>query len=186
MADEPVQAASKEAADGGQGGGGKRNMVLGGILAGVMLLEGVGLYVGMKMFGAGPEQATAEEGLVDKAQKKISERPEVPIAKLKVPNRKTGKNYLYDIEVAATIIVPEGKTTDEFKAEITEQLKARENSIEDRLSFLIRSANPQELDEPGLVTMRRQIKAELGKIFNDEKLFDEVLLPRWTPLRADM
>lgn len=183
MAEEPEQAAPVEVVD---GGGKSKNAMLGGILAGVMLLEGVGLYVGMKFLGAGPEQAAAGDGLVEDG-KGINENVlEVPIAKLKVPNRKTGKMYLYDVEVAATVAIPEDKPAEQFKTEILDKIKSRDNAIRDRLGFLIRSSDPQQLDEPGLVTVRRQIKTELGKIFGDEKLFQEVLLPRWTPLRADM
>lgn len=187
MADEPAAEAVESTQPAASGGGdSKKKLLLGGLVAGVMLLEGVGLYVGMKMFGSGPDEAAAGDGIVGEDKDAASAKPEVPIVKIKVPNRKTGKTYLYDIEVAATINVPEGKTPDAFKPEIETKLTSHENAIRDRLSYLIRTADPQQLDEPGLVMIRRQIKAELDKILGDEKLLDRILIPRWTPLRADM
>ncbi len=186
MAEEPANAASDGAGQGAAAGKGKRSMLIGGILAGVMLAEGVGLYAVMKVFGAGPQQAPAAEGMFALEEGKDSAKPEIPIVTIKVPNRTTGKTYLYDVEVAATLNVPNGKAPEEFRKTVMEQLDERENAVRDRIGFLIRSAEPQHLNEPGLVMMRRQIKAELGKVMGNETLFDEILLPRWTPLRADM
>lgn len=177
MADEPENTAAGKSKS-------KKNIMLGGILAGVMILEGAGLYVAMNFMGSGPDQAGAAEGLVDSAEQ--GNKPEVTIARLKVPNRTTGTTFIYDVEVAATLVVPEGKILEEYKDEFETKLAGHENAIKDRLSFLIRSSLPQHLDEPGLVMIRRQIKAELGKIMGDEKLFETILLPRWTPMRADM
>ncbi len=184
MAEEPGNAAPQEASEGA--GKSKKSMVLGGVIVGVMLLEGAGLYLGMKLFGAGPSDAPASEGLVNPDQSPDAAGVEVAVVKIRVPNRTTGKTYLYDIEVAATLNVPPGRPPEEFKKEVAKKLEERENAIRDRLSFLVRNAQLQHLDEPGLVMMRRQIKAELGKVLGDEKLFGQILLPRWTPLRADM
>ncbi len=186
MAEEPTEAVQAAAPDAAGGGDGKKKILVGGLVLGVMVLEGVGLYVGMKMFGSGPEQAAAGDGIVGKDKDASSAKPEVPIVKIKVPNRKTGKTYLYDIEVAATINVPEGKTPETYKPEVEGKLANHDNAIRDRLSYLIRTADPQQLEEPGLVMIRRQIKAELDKILGDEKILDQILIPRWTPLRADM
>jgi len=161
-------------------------LVMGGVLAGVMLIEGVGLYVGMKMFGAGPQQAASHEGLSENHQPQPAEPMEVPVAKMKVPNRLSGKSFLYDFEVAVKIRVPDGKNPEEFKKEITKKLEERENTIRDRLNCLVRGAEPQHLEEPGLVVMRRQIKAELDRVLGDDKVVESVLIPRWQSMRMDM
>ena len=187
MAEEPEAAASEETPSEGEGKGkSKKSLMLGGILLGVMLLEGGGLFLGMKFLGAGPQQAPGGEGLLEDGSASPSEKPEVPIAKIKVPNRQSGKTYLYDVEVAATLIVPEGKEVEAFTKEVTEKIQRHENGIRDRLSYLIRSAKPEHLDEPGLVMMRRLIRTELGRLLGEDKLFDTILLPRWTPMRTQM
>ncbi len=183
MAEEPVQGASDDA--GPSSGKNKKSVVVGGIIVGVMLIEGVGLYAMMKLLGSGPEQAAADEGLVSSGAE-AGDRPEIPVVKMKVPNRLSGKTYVYDIEVAATLIVPEGKEPEPYAKEIIKKIEKHENGIRDRLGYLVRSTKPDALDEPGLVRIRRQIKEELGKVLGDEKLFDQILLPRWMPLRADM
>lgn len=176
----PQPKASEETATRGKG------KMLGAILAAIMLIEGVGLYAAMKLLGAGPGSTAGGQGLVATTQQQNTEKPEVIIAKMKVPNRVTGKTYIYDVEVAATINVSGDKPTAEFKQEFEQKLQQHQNAISDRLSALIRAADPKYLDEPGLVTVRRQIKVELNKILKDEEVLDEILLPRWTPIRADM
>jgi flagellar basal body-associated protein FliL len=163
----------------------KKGSLVGIILAAVMVIEGIGLYATMKFFGSGADSASGEEALAA-AAKQSCDKPEVSIAKMKVPNRVTGKTYIYNIEVAATLNAPDDRPMEEFKAEFEERLQKNENAIRDRINFLIRRADPQFLDEPGLVMIRRQIKVELGKVLKDEKVFDQILLPVWTPLRADM
>jgi flagellar basal body-associated protein FliL len=160
--------------------------LMAGIIVGVMVLEGVGLYVAMKLLGSGPDQAPATEALAEGQKDQGCTKPEVTIAKMKVPNRVTGKSYIYDIEVAATLNAPPDQPVEVFKAEFEEKLKQNENAVRDRLNALIRGADPKYLDEPGLVMIRRQIKVELGKALGDEKVLDKVLLPRWTPIRADI
>ncbi len=164
----------------------KSSLMMGGVLVGVMLLEGVGLYAVMKLFGASPAPAVSHEGLSPNAPPQPAEPVEVVVAKIKVPNRVSGKTFLYDIEVAVRIKVPDGKDAEEFKTEITKKFQERDNAVRDRLNCLIRSSEPQNLEEPGLVVMRRQIKAELEKVLGEEKLIESVLIPRWTAMRVDM
>ena len=159
--------------------------MLGGVLAGVMLVEGAAVYLGLKVFGAGPAPAVSQEGLKNSVQQP-AEPLEIPVAKAKVPNRVSGRTYVYDIEIAAKFRVPEGKNPEEFKKEIVKKLEERDNTVRDRLNWLIRSAEPIHLEEAGLVVMRRQIKSELDKILGDDKLIDSILIPRWQSMRGDM
>ena len=64
-------------------------------------------------------------------------------------------------------------------------LDNREATIHDRLAKLVRSADPRQLEEPGLETLRRQIKHEMEQIVGQEGFFKEVLIPKCTPFRAD-
>jgi flagellar basal body-associated protein FliL len=164
----------------------KGTLMVGGILAGVMLVEGAGLYVGMKMFGAGPQTAGSHEGLVENTQRQPAEPLEVPVAKIKVPNRMSGRTFMYDIEIAVRIKVPDGKNPEEFRKEVAKRLEERDNAIRDRLNCLIRSTEPQHLEEAGLVVMRRQIKSELDKVLGDDKVIESVLIPKWQSMRMEM
>jgi len=45
------------------------------------------------------------------------------------------------------------------------------------VTTVIRSADPKFLQEPGLETIRRQIKFELDKVLGDDKIIVDLLIP---------
>jgi flagellar basal body-associated protein FliL len=63
-------------------------------------------------------------------------------------------------------------------------LQERKASIEDRITTVIRSADPAHLAEPGLETLKRQFKFELDKITEDETLIRQVLIPKLLQTRS--
>jgi flagellar basal body-associated protein FliL len=58
---------------------------------------------------------------------------------------------------------------------LAEDKKAR---LEDSVNTVIRSAELNELNEPGLETLKRRLKHELGRVFGDDQLITEVLIPQ--------
>jgi len=63
----------------------------------------------------------------------------------------------------------------------------RDALIKDRLRTIIAESDPDKLgggSEPGLETLRRQIKFQLDEIVGDG-MIDEVLVPRCMPFRTD-
>jgi len=59
--------------------------------------------------------------------------------------------------------------------------------IKDRIRTIIAQSDPEKLgggSEPGLETLRRQVKYQLDEIVG-EKIVDEVLVPRCIPFRTD-
>jgi flagellar basal body-associated protein FliL len=50
---------------------------------------------------------------------------------------------------------------------------------------VIRSSEPQDLQEDGLETLRRQIRHELSQVVGDEKMIEEILIPKCTPFKVD-
>ncbi|MFQ6048239.1 MAG: hypothetical protein ACE5K7_02620, partial [Phycisphaerae bacterium] len=71
-------------------------MLMGLIILAVMLVEGGGIFVAMKLFGSRPAPAIGA-GLIEPQAEQLPDQ-EVLIARLKAPNTKTGKLFLYDIE----------------------------------------------------------------------------------------
>ncbi|MGH7214988.1 MAG: hypothetical protein ACREIT_09525, partial [Tepidisphaeraceae bacterium] len=66
-------------------------------------------------------------------------------------------------------------------------IKERDALIRDRIRTIIAQADPEKLgggSEPGLETLRRQVKYQLDEIVG-EGMVDEVLVPRCIPFRAD-
>jgi flagellar basal body-associated protein FliL len=60
--------------------------------------------------------------------------------------------------------------------QIAEANKAR---INDRVNVVIRSAEPKDLNEPGLETIKRRLKHELARVMGDEQLIQEILIPEF-------
>jgi flagellar basal body-associated protein FliL len=66
-------------------------------------------------------------------------------------------------------------------------IKDKEPLIQDRIRTIIAESDPEKLSggsEPGLETLRRQVKYQLDGIIGDG-MIDEVLVPRCIPFRTD-
>jgi flagellar basal body-associated protein FliL len=78
-------------------------------------------------------------------------------------------------------------TRGEHEAKVTETLKSRAALIKDRIRTIISQIDPEKLgggQEPGLETLRRQVKHQLDEILG-EGIIDEVLVPKCIPFRTD-
>ena len=171
----------------------------------VMVLEAVVLFAGFKFLGGGPKPANA----VDLAQddsghgegghddghgggghgegggttKKANDKDrlvELNVVDIKAPNTQNGRRFIYDMSVYASV-------KGEFEAKVKERIKDRDALIKDRMRTIIGQIDPEKLgggSEPGLETLRRQIKTQLEIIIGDG-MIDEVLVPRCIPFRAD-
>lgn len=105
---------------------------------------------------------------------------EVPVLSFKAPNKVSGQTYLYEVEVVVTT-----KTAN--KAKVTASMEERAATIKDRVRTIISQSEPAKLGggtEPGLETLRRQIKFQLDEIVGDH-MIEEVLIPRCIPYRVD-
>lgn len=158
--------------------GGKRRMLPLMIIAFLMLAEGVGIFFVAKiMFAPGPLEAVAEnppeQGPVEEvAQEELAvpETAEVDLADCRPSNKVTGKLITFRLRVSALV-----RASDAERAAAL--VKANQARINDRVNFVIRSADPHHLNEPGLETVKRRIKHELDGILGDEKLLLEILIP---------
>lgn len=166
------------------------------LMGGVMILEAAVLFAGFKFLGSGPKSAGAGvdvpsiesvegghggagAGHAAAADKK---KPvEINVVDFKAPNKLTGKTYLFDVSI---FVVAKGDHAEAVKT----TLKNREALIRDRMRTIIAQSDPGKLSgegEPGLETLRRQVKWQLDEILG-EGMIDEVLVPKCTPFRADM
>lgn len=161
-----------------QQGGGKKKILM--IVSAFVLAEAAGIFVALKMFGSGP--AAADAGAITTTQpgeNDLLNNAEIEIAQFRAPNEKTGQLFVYDLKVAA--VVPKDKKE---KAEmLVSQTSAK---ITDRLIRVIRRAEPGQLREEDLGSLRRQIKYELDKLFEDDTIVREVLIPYFQKYRSDL
>ena len=153
----------------------------------LMGAEGVGVFFATKMFaGSEPSSASAEEGESAAAPAEghgaktehggkspagaAAAAAEIALTECRPSNKMTGKLITLKIRVSALVASADA----ERAKTLVETNKAR---IDDRVNFVVRSAEPQDLNEPGLETIKRRLKHELAKVLGDEHLIQEVLIP---------
>jgi flagellar basal body-associated protein FliL len=87
---------------------------------------------------------------------------------------------LYDVSIYLV-------TKQEFGEQVKQTIKDRDALIKDRIRTIIAQSDPEKLgggSEPGLETLRRQVKYQLDEIIGEE-MISEVLVPRCIPFRTD-
>ncbi|HSU69150.1 MAG TPA: hypothetical protein VLJ39_19860 [Tepidisphaeraceae bacterium] len=155
------------------------------LLGGVMVLEAAVLFGGFKLFGSKPQPAAgavlAEAGEGgEKGATAKGKTVEVQVVDTKALNRANGHTFLYDVSIFVVV-----KSDDEQK--VTDTFKSGKALIEDRIRTIIGESDPEKLgggSEPGLETLRRQVKYQLDRIVGDG-MIQEVLVPRCIPFRTD-
>ena len=182
----PAPGQSKAAGRGGGAAGFVKTTPM--LLGLVMLVEAGVLFAGFKFFGGGPAPVQGAELVHDphaqdgEAGDKPNPKKRVELAVLdfKAPNKLTGRTFLYDVSIYIV-------TRDELKEKVRQTIAEREATIKDRIRTIVAQSDPDKLgggSEPGLETLRRQVKYQLDEIVG-EGLIDEVLIPRCIPYRAD-
>jgi flagellar basal body-associated protein FliL len=182
----PESAAPAEKKEAAKSGGGlmtKTPVLLGA----AMLLEAVVLFAGFKFVGSGAKNANAADltTIVKKEDDKSgaddkNDTVEIPLVDSKFPNKLSGRTFLYDVTIFVTV-----KSDDVDK--VKKIFADRDALIKDRIRTIIAQSDPEKLgggSEPGLETLRRQVKFQLDEI-TGEGMIDEVLVPRCIPFRAD-
>lgn len=145
-----------------------------GIFGGVMVVEGIAIFLGMKFFGSQPDPTLGLEGLQPTTQA-WSETQEFDVANLRVLNRNGPRAMLYNVRIVITVHYSKKDKIEEF-------LNSRKSTIEDSISQVLRSAEEKYMAEPGLETLRRQLRYELNTLLKDDTLIEQVLIPEFTPL----
>lgn len=116
-------------------------------------------------------EKTGEKGdKPEKGAKLSSAQSEIELPECRPSNKMSGKLILLRMRVSVLVATPQA---DKAKG-LVDANKAR---ITDRINFVVRSADPQHLNEPGLETIKRRIKQELDRILADDRLVQEVLVP---------
>jgi len=159
------------------------------LLGGVMVIEAAVLFAGFKLLGAksqlanGATLTTGEGGEGQSGEggaAKKGNTVEIPVGDYKTLNRASGHTFLYDISIFVV-------TKSEKEQLVTDLFKADKALIEDRIRTIIAESDPEKLggvSEPGLETLRRQVKYQLDRIVGEGNI-DEVLVPRCIPFRTD-
>jgi flagellar basal body-associated protein FliL len=190
---EAAPAAAPAPAKGGAGGLLTKTPVL---LGGAMIIEAVVLFAGFKFITGGAKNANAADLTTPVAKKDDaggadgdktgaasaddSTTTEVPLLEARFPNKRSGRAFLYDIKIVLSV---KKESADKVKAIVTEH----DALIQDRVRTIIAETDPDKLGggaEPGLETLRRQVKYQLDEIVGDG-MIDDVLIPQCLPFPAE-
>ena len=158
------------------------------LLGAVMFLEAIVLFAGMKFLGGGARNASGADLTTESPAKDTkpasgdttAKSVEILLLELRFPNKLSGRTFLYDVSIYISV-----------KSDAAEKVKdiisQRDALIKDRVRTIIAQSDPDKLgggSEPGLETLRRQVKYQLDEIIG-EGMVDEVLVPRCIPYRTD-
>jgi flagellar basal body-associated protein FliL len=152
----------------------KKSVVVIGVFGGIMIIEGLAIFMCMKFLGSEPDPTQGLQGLQPTTQP-WKESQEIEVAALRVLNSNGHRTLLYNVRVVVRVHHSNQKKMDVF-------LKNRKSTIEDAMSRVVRSAEERHLAEPGLETLRRQLRYELDSLLGDDTIIEQVLIPGFTPL----
>ena len=152
------------------------------IVVGVMLVEAAGFLGAMKMFGTGPSDTYGADGEhyvqgSDPTTQPVTSEVMV-LRKTKIPNNKSGRAHIYDMDI--TVVVASDR-----KKEMEELVQERSGEIGDRISMIVRSADPRVLEDPEFQSLKMKFREAFAKISGDSSLVLRVLIPRSVKMRAD-
>ncbi len=146
-----------------------------GLVGGIMVVEGMAIFMGMKMLGSNPDPTVGMERGLTPTTRPWEESQEISVAKVRVLNSNGPKAMLYNVKVVTRV-------HHSNQARVQEFIEGRKSTVEDAISRVIRSAEERHLGEPGLETLKRQIRHELGGLLGDDNLIEQVLIPECMPM----
>ena len=151
-----------------------------GIVAGIAVIQGVAFFAVFKFVGGSPKAAHAEESPA------IAAEPvdvpavvaEVSLLKgFKVPNNKTGRMCLYDIDISVVVAADQ-------KDRMKKIVEDRAGEIGDCVARIVRAATEEILREDDLRILRNQLNEGLMEIVDTKDLIQRILIPRFVPIPA--
>jgi len=150
---------------------GKLGLIL--VVVGIMALEGAGVFALTKFLSPAPPAAQADPGTEDGEGAGLREgTQELELADCRVSNRQGAKVTVVTIKVS-------GLVRTELGEKIKERVAEMRSRIDDRVSFVLRGASQQTFSEPGLQSLKRQLTHEFNRLFGEEGLVLEVLIPEF-------
>lgn len=140
------------------------------IVTALMIGEGAAVYFVANALSPAPIPAAAADGGAD-GSTVISDLAEVELADCRPSNKMAGRFVTYHIRVLGLVHA-------EHLTDVESMARARRARLEDAVNVVIRSADPNHLDEPELGTIKRRLKYEVDRIFGDETVIQEIVIPQ--------
>ena len=144
------------------------------IVALLMGAEGVGIFILAKAISPSPAPAVADQtggkGSLDADE--AEGLVEIELAECRPSNRTSGKFVTFHVRVSALV-----SAADQERAE--KMARDKRARVEDGVNTVIRRAELKHLNEPDLQTLKRHLKLAFDRIFEDDQLIKEVIIPQF-------
>lgn len=166
----------------GESGGKKKKLPIKtiGIVLALLIAEGVGVVAVLSMGGTPETVKGGELELIPIDE--LEMLGELLITHEKFPNHSSGRVWLWDVEVQVQI-------KEKNREYVENTLSERQAEIKTGVGRIIRTAHNNQLQEPNLETMTRQITQYLREVFGSsaegEPRIEKVLLPQFVGFPAD-
>lgn len=141
----------------------------------LMGIEGVGIFMLAKALGPDPHPAYGADSNgpgAEESEQGADGFSEIEIAECRPNNRMGGKFVTFHVRVSALVAAVDLERAEKL-------VRAKRARLEDGINAVIRSAAPKHLSEPGFQTLKRSLRQEFGRIFGDDELIKDVLIPQW-------
>lgn len=182
MSSKPEAEKKPEGAAEGGGEAKKKGSKLPIVIAAIMIAEGAGVYLLVSMLGHKPSDAEAYQVEGGGEAALANAQVEIPLIEDKFQNMSTNNVWLWD----ASIVL---KAKKKHEPEITKLLEERGAEIKEGIAMIFRKATHNQLREPGLETLNRQLSAFLNKIVGNDHdgnpIIERVLIPKCRGFQAD-
>lgn len=182
MSSKPEAEKKPEAGAEGSGEEEKKGSKMPIIIAAIMIVEGAGVYFLVSMLGNKPADAEAHQVEGGGEAALANAQVEIPLIEDKFQNMSTNNVWLWD----ASIVL---KAKKKHEPEIAKLLEERSAEVKEGVAMIFRKATHNQLREPGLETLNRQVSAFVGKIVgNDHEgnpIIERVLIPKCRGFQAD-
>lgn len=155
------------------GGKDRSRLIRIAVITALMLGEGIGVFLLANSLKANPEFAMgAEDGKPGAGAngEDLNVLTEVDLAECRPGNSTSGKYVSFNIRVSALVASAD-------RERLKQLVKDKQARIQDRINYVIRSAQLRQLYEPGFETVRRRLKQEMGQLFDDDTLIKGILIP---------
>jgi len=130
-----------------------------GIVAGLMIAEGAGVFV---FVGATARQpSAAKAGVHGEQEAEQDALVEIEVSDDKFQNMSTGRVWIWDM----SMFVKVRKKDEEYAVN---QLGARKAEVAEGVAQIMRRAQHADLKEPGLETLNRQLAAYMSEILGHD------------------
>ena len=137
-------------------GGGKKMMIMMGV---VVIVEAVLIVGAMQVLM--PSSSSAKEESVSAEVPEGERIVEVRVLDARLPNAKTGVEYLYDTQIYVQV-------REKHQARVTEELDRFQFEIKAELTAIWRESDPPHFKEPRLATLTRKVESLLTDRFDHD------------------